>query len=285
MSEVKFIPPEQNPWLVRLLQSFFYLVGYFAFKFRLVVSEADLAKVRAIANSRVVYLPNHSNLDDGLVVFQLSARIGQMFHYVVAIEAFRGVIGKLIRQVGAYSIRRGVGDRPSIVQTLKILQQPAAKLVIFPEGGCSYQNDTVIPFRTGAVELSFKALERLTKQEGNVQDLYLVPISLKYCYPQATEANVSKALTELEKALSIHAKGDNYQRTRAIAERVLTNLEAEYHVVPDETDDWNQRIQNLRTQMLYYCETKLDLKSSVQLRDRERVYKVQVSFTQSRRSG
>ncbi|MEL6930508.1 MAG: 1-acyl-sn-glycerol-3-phosphate acyltransferase [Cyanobacteria bacterium J06600_6] len=275
MSEVKFIPPEQSTFLVRLLQSFFYLVTYFAFKFRLLITEQDLAKVRAIADSRVVYLPNHSNLDDAVAVFQLSARIGQMFHYVVAIEAFRGAVGTLMRKVGAYSIRRGVGDRPSVVQTLKILQQPASKLVVFPEGGCSYQNDTVIPFRTGAVELSFKALERIAKQSEDIPNLYLVPVSLKYCYPQADHTDVSKALAELETALAINPQGDNYSRIRAIAGQILTSLEAEYQLNVAVGADWNERLENLRTQMLNYCEAKLDLTSRVQLRDRERVYKIQ----------
>jgi 1-acyl-sn-glycerol-3-phosphate acyltransferase len=140
MSDPQFIPPQQNPLLVRLIQSIFYLVTYFGFKFRLIVKEEDLAKVKAIASHRVVYLPNHSNLDDGVAVFQLSARLGQLFHYIVAIEAFRGGVGKLMQTVGAYSLRRGVGDRPSMIQTLKILQQPQCKLVIFPEGGCSFSD-------------------------------------------------------------------------------------------------------------------------------------------------
>ena len=276
MSEPKFIPPQQNPLLVRLLQSIFYLVAYFVFKFRLVISEEDLAKVRAVADKRVVYLPNHSNLDDAVVVFQLSARIGQLFHYVVAIEGFQGVIGKLIQQVGAYSLRRGVGDRASIRQTLKILQQPQCKLVIFPEGGCSYQNDTVIPFRTGAVELSFKAMEKIVKQEGTVPDFYLVPVSLKYCYPNATEVQMDQALSRLEAALSLKSiTDDHYSRLRTIAEKVLTSLEAEYYVVPSDLTDWNPRLQNLRQEMLQYCEGKLELTAKTQLRDRERVYQVQ----------
>ncbi|MEL6495756.1 MAG: 1-acyl-sn-glycerol-3-phosphate acyltransferase [Cyanobacteria bacterium J06623_7] len=277
MSQSKFIPPQHNIPLIRLLQSIFYLVGYFAFKFRLIISETDIAKTRAIADRRVVYLPNHSNLDDAVVIFQLSARLGQLFNYVVAIEAFRGATGWLMQQVGAYSIRRGVGDRPSVVQTLKILQQPQCKLVIFPEGGCSYQNDTVIPFRPGAFELSFKAMGRIAKQEGTIPDLYLVPVSLKYCYPQATAEDVSRALAELETAVNIvpAADGNNYSRLRAIAKRVLTDLETEYGVVADRLQDWNQRLEILRAKMLNYCEAKLDLNSRVQLADRERVYQVQ----------
>jgi 1-acyl-sn-glycerol-3-phosphate acyltransferase len=279
MPDPKFIPPQQNPLLVRLVQSIFYLVTYLAFKFSLIVSEEDLAKVRAIACDRVVYLPNHSNLDDGVAVFQLSARIGQLFHYVVAIEAFQGVIGKLIQLVGAYSLRRGVGDRSSVIQTLTLLQQPQCKLVIFPEGGCSYQNDTVIPFRTGAIELSFKALEKLVKQENAVPNFYLVPVSLKYSYPKATKKQIDQALTRLENALALKPiQDDHYFRLRAIAEKVLTSLETEYHVAVEQTD-WNQRCQNLRKQMLAYCEAKLAIAAKNQLGDREanreRVYQVQ----------
>ena len=210
------------------------------------------------------------------MVFLLSARIGQLFHYVVALEAFQGIIGKLMQKMGAYSIRRGVGDRQSVIQTLKILQQPKCKLVIFPEGGCSYQNDTVIPFRSGAVELSFKAMEKLVKRDGLVPDFYLVPVSLKYYYPGATEVQIDQALSRLSRALSLDSvQDDAYLRLRAIAERVLRNLEAEYFLTPLKEHDWNQRIKNLKQQMLNCCEAKLGLSSTANLPNRERVYKIQ----------
>ncbi len=277
MSDIRFIPPKQNPLLARLIQSIFYLVAFFAYKIRLIIDEEDVGKMRAIADKRVVYLPNHSNLDDGLVVFLLSARLGQLFHYIVALEAFQGWIGKLMQNMGAYSIRRGIGDRQSVVQTLKILQQPQCKLVIFPEGGCSYQNDTVMPFRPGAVELSFKAMEKLVKQEATIPDFYLVPVSLKYHYPGETDIHIDQALNRLEIALSLESKPDDfYLRLRAIAAKILINLEREYQVVALDSKDWNQRIINLKRSMLDYCETTLGIKPLEQLPDRERIYKIQV---------
>ncbi len=277
MSDIRFIPPKQNPLLARLIQSIFYLVAFFAYKIRLIIDEEDVGKMREIADKRVVYLPNHSNLDDGLVVFLLSARLGQLFHYIVALEAFQGWIGKLMQNMGAYSIRRGVGDRQSVVQTLKILQQPQCKLVIFPEGGCSYQNDTVMPFRPGAVELSFKAMEKLVKQEATIPDFYLVPVSLKYHYPGETDIHIDQALNRLEIALSLESKPDDfYLRLRAIAAKILINLEREYQVVALDSKDWNQRIINLKRSMLDYCETTLGIKPLEQLPDRERIYKIQV---------
>ncbi len=271
----KFAPPQQNPLLTRLLQSISYFVIYLVYKVSLVVDDHDVAQLKAIADKRVVYLPNHSNLDDGLVMFLLSARLGQLFNYVVAYEAFQGLIGKLMQKVGAYSIRRGVGDRYSIVQTLKILQQPQCKLVIFPEGGCSYQNETVMPFRPGAVELSFKAIEKIAKQD-TVPNFYLVPVSIKYCYPNSSDVEIERALQRLETVLDLHPQeNDFYWRLRNVAERVLTNLETEYHVSPIEPRDWNQRIRRLKERMLDYCEKKLDLSSATALPDRERVYKIQ----------
>lgn len=275
MSESKFIPPTRNPLLTRILQSISYLVVYFGYSIQLVIDEEDVDKVKAIADSRTVLLPNHSNLDDGLVMFLLSARLGQLFNYVVAHEAFRGAIGKLMQVVGAYSIRRGVGDRYSIMQTLEILQQPQCKLVIFPEGGCSYQNDTVIPFRSGALELSFKAIAKLVKQTGTVPNFYLLPVSLKYYYPDANEQAISRALSRLESTLSLKPAGDVYSRLRTVAERVLSELETEYRVIPEDSNDWDRRITNLRKRMLNYCEEKLGIPPANQVADRERVYKIQ----------
>lgn len=275
MGEAKFLPPKQNAVLTRLIQSIFYIVMYFAYQVKLEVSDRDIATLKKLDGKRVIYLPNHSNLDDGLVMFLFSARLGQLFHYIVAYEAFNGIIGWLMQAVGAYSIRRGVGDRSSIVQTLKILQQPKCKLTIFPEGGCSYQNDTVMQFRTGGIELAFKAVSKLAKQEAD-SDLYLVPVSIQYFYLGKTDLQIDRSLSELETALEISpAKNDFYLRLRAIAARVLDNLEAEYQIESNLGEDWNFRIARLKKTLLNYCEDKLNLASATQLPNRERVYRVQ----------
>ena len=219
-------------------------------------------------------------------MFLLSARVGQLFNYVVAYEAFRGLIGKLMQTVGAYSIRRGVGDRDSIVQTLKMLQQPQCKLVIFPEGGCSYQNDTVMPFRSGAVELSFKAMEKIAKKEDAVPNFYLVPTSIKYQYKNATNAEIDRGLEELETALNLQSGEDDfYSRLRNVGDRVLSNLETEYSVSVLDGSNWNQRMDRLRKQMLDYCEKKLNLVPATALPNRERIYSsIYFIFSRSRRS-
>jgi 1-acyl-sn-glycerol-3-phosphate acyltransferase len=277
-SQPKFYAPKLNPLLTRLCQSISYLGANVIYRMDLVVEPAQLEKVKALGEERIVYLPNHPTLDDGIALFMLSARLGQLFHYVVAYESFQGWLANFLPLVGAYSMRRGIGDRPSIAQTLEILRQPACRLVIFPEGGCSYQNDTVMPFRTGAIQLPLQAMSKLNKQGEIVPAIYLVPISLKYGYPNSMNAEINQTLRRLEQALNItKTYADFYQRLRLVGEQVLENIETECGLEPQTTTDkdWNERIKQLKEGLLHQCEEKLNLSANPLIPMRERVYKIQ----------
>ncbi|MEM9487052.1 MAG: 1-acyl-sn-glycerol-3-phosphate acyltransferase, partial [Cyanobacteria bacterium P01_F01_bin.116] len=159
-----FFPPKQQPLLIRLVQSVSYGVLQSLYRCGLIVSDDDVAKLRAIDGARIVYVCNHPTMEDGMVLFGLAARVGQLWHYIVARESFQGLQGKFLQWMGCYSIRRGLGDRASIAQTLSLLKQPQARVVIFPEGGCSYQNDTVMAFRSGAIQMPLQVMAQLAKK-------------------------------------------------------------------------------------------------------------------------
>ncbi len=277
-SRQQFYPPKLNPLFTRLCQSISYLVARVAYRMELVVEDAELEKVKALGDERIVYLPNHPTLDDGIALFLFSTRLGQLLHYVVAYESFQGFLAKFLPLVGAYSMRRGIGDRPSIAETLKILRQPACRLVIFPEGGCSYQNDTVMSFRTGAIQMSLQAMSKFKKLSKTVPPIYLVPISLKYRYLNSMNAEINQTLRLLEQALNItKTDADSYQRLRIVGEQVLKNMETEYGIEAQTTanEDWNERIKQLKEHLLLQCEEKLNLSANPLLPMRERVYKIQ----------
>ena len=274
-SSPEFYPPKLNPVFTRLVQSISYVGAYYAYRVELVVKAEDIAKIKAIEDKRIVYLPNHPTLDDGVILFMFSARLGQLFHYIVAKEAFQGLMGEFLQRIGAYSIKRGLGDRASISQTLELIQQPKSRLVIFPEGGCSYKNDTVMPFRSGAIQLPFSAMNQLVKKQGNMPDLYLVPVSLKYRYTKPMNWAIEQSLSQLEKALGIQANTTEfYPRLRAIGEKILISIEKEYGVEVT-TEDWNSRIERLKDHILHDCEQKLQLTPKDHIPARERVYKIQ----------
>lgn len=276
VSNSQFYPPKLNPIFTRLIQSISALIAYYMFQVKLETTAEDVAKIKAIDNSRIVYLPNHPTLDDGIILFMLSARLGQLFHYIVAKEVFQGLMGKFLQLIGAYSIKRGLGDRASISQTIQLLQQPKSRVVIFPESGCSYQNDTVMPFRPGAIQLPFSAMNQLAKKEADLPDLYLVPISLKYRYTNQMNEVIEKSLSQLEAVLNLQASNNEfYPRLRNIAEKVLDNIEQEYGTKSEAKDNWNQRIEHLKDRILHECEQQLDLPPKAHLALRERVYKIQ----------
>ncbi|MEL6493010.1 MAG: 1-acyl-sn-glycerol-3-phosphate acyltransferase [Cyanobacteria bacterium J06621_3] len=279
-----FYPPKQLPLMARLVQSISYPLGRILYKVRLSVSDDSVARFRKVEHSRIVVVCNHPTMEDGITLFVLSARLGQLFHYIVAYESFKGLLGEFIQRLGCYSIRRGVGDRASISQTLSLLKTPRCRLVIFPEGGCSYQNDTVMPFRPGAIQLPMSALAQLAKKAptpADIPDFYVVPLSLKYRYRQPMQRVVEKTLKRLEDALNLKSSGlDDYQRLRQIGNQVILAIEAEAGLSDKNTSgqsplDWNERIDRLRQIFIAKCESALGIAPNLNLPIRERVYKVQ----------
>lgn len=275
MSE--FHPPRLNSTLVHLCQNAAPFLGRWHYRMTLEIHPTCLEKLATLREQRLLLLANHPTFHDGMALFLLSARLGETFHYLVAYEAFKGLQGPLLQRIGAYSVRRGLGDRRSIAQTLELLTQPACRLVIFPEGGCSFQNDTVMPFRVGAIHLALQAMSKLVKRSEPRPDLYVVPISLKYHYTGNMTQVINDTLSRLEQTLQVPAASDFYQRLRAVAEQVLVNLEQDYGLYSAETAqmDWNQRILYIKTFLLQHCEQTLAITSAPSEPARERVYKIQ----------
>ncbi|MBD3882227.1 1-acyl-sn-glycerol-3-phosphate acyltransferase [Phormidium tenue FACHB-886] len=269
-----FYPPKLNPPLVWLLQQAAPWIAKWQNGLELIVSTEPLVPLEILQEQPCLLLCNHSAFEDEIVLFLLSAQIGKPFYYLAAHERFRGIQGWLYQQIGAYSVRRGLADRPSVAQTLQLITQPDCKLVVFPEGGCSFQNDTVMPFRAGAVQMALQALSKQAKQGKPISDFYIVPISLKYRYRGNMSAAIEKTMKTLEQAIGVAPQGDIYQRLRQVAKQVLASCEREYGLTVSAHSTWNQRITALKTQVLQQCEQQLGLSSAVGEPDRERVYRI-----------
>lgn len=275
MSE--FYPPRLNPVFVRLCQSISPLVGHWHYQMDLKMESSCLEKVANLRDRRLLFVSNHPTYYDWIAVFLLSARLGEVFHYLAAHERFKGTEGHFLQRMGAYSVRRGLADRSSVAQTMELLMQPTCRLVIFPEGGCSFQNDTVMPFRVGAVQIALQVMAKFIKRDEPLPDLYVVPLSLKYRYTEDMTQIIHKTLSRLEKALQISAQPSFYERLRAISEQILVGFEQDYGLYSAEIaqQSWNQRIPRLKAHILENCEQKLAIVSTPNTRDRERVYKIQ----------
>jgi len=279
-----FYPPKLSPPLVWVLQRASPLIAQHRYRMRLEVQPKDLEILRTLQPHRLLLLPNHPTHYDWIALFLLSARWGQPFYYLAAHERFVGATGWFLQRMGAYSLRRGLGDRPSIAKTLELLSQPRCRLVMFPEGGFSFQNDTVMPFRPGAVQLAMQAMQRQVKQGTPVEaleDLYAVPIALKYRYQGDMAPAIEQTLKQLEKALWVFPSStDWYERLLVIGEQVLLGFERDYGLPIAETvrRQRHDRIQQVKDHILNYCEQTLKLSPNAHEPLRERVYRIQRSL-------
>jgi 1-acyl-sn-glycerol-3-phosphate acyltransferase len=270
-----FYPPKLNPFWVKIAQWLVRPVCHWIHKFSLVISEDSLVRLRSLLDQRLLLLPNHPTFHDPWALFALSTYAGRPFYYLSALEPFAGATGPWMQRLGGYSIRRGMADRASISQTIELLTQPDCKLVIFAEGGCSFQNDTVMPFETGAIQMAFQALKRLEKQSSECPDLYAVPISLKYRYQQDMTAIIEHTLQGLEQALELKTVGEPYQRLRVVTERRLQDWECWLRLQPKAEQTQEQRMAIVKIQILELCEQILGLLPGIRDSNRDRVYRIQ----------
>jgi 1-acyl-sn-glycerol-3-phosphate acyltransferase len=280
-SMTQFYPPQLNPALVWVIQKIFPIAAKQLLKLDIVVEPESLARLKGLQGKSFLILCNHPTFHDPMVMFLLSARLGQPFYYLAAYEQFQKPLQAWVYQrIGAYSIRRGLADRPSIAQTVELMGQRNTRLVIFPEGGCSFQNDTVMPLRAGGVQMALQAMAKRAKSGKILRDYYVVPVSLKYRYTGDMTAAIAQALGKLEETLAIAPKVDSdfYQRLRQVAAHLLRRYEAEYGLQSPPEDglatNWNQRITALKAQVLQQCELRLGLSPAVGEPDRERVYRI-----------
>jgi hypothetical protein len=274
-----FYPPKLNPSLVKLLQTLSPWILRQRAGLELSISTEPNVPLSTLQNSPCLLLCNHPTFNDPLVMFSFSQRVQRPFYYMAAHERFSGLEGWLLQQIGGYSIRRGQADRESVAQTLKLLAQPDCRLVIFPEGGCSFQNDTVMPFRPGAVQMALQSLSKRSKQ-GEVRDFWVVPISLKYRYSGQMGPIIERSLRRLEQDLGVSGTGDLYSRLRVVSAAVMGRFEQDYGLALTadaklENIDWNQRIVAIKAQVLTQCEQRLSLTPTPDEPNRERVYRIQ----------
>lgn len=273
-----FYPPRMTPVLVRLTQSISPWLGRWCYRMRLEIAPESLEKLARVSEHRLLLLPNHPTHYDWVALFLLSARCGELFHYLAAYERFGTLEGRFLQRMGAYSVRRGMGDRPSVAKTLEILMRPRCRLVVFSEGGFSFQNDTVMPFRTGGVQCAMQAMSKLGKQGEPIPDFYALAVAIKYQYVGDMAPVIDSTLARLEKALWVFPTSpDFYERLLVVADQVLLGFERDYGLPIQETvqQSRNERIVRVKNHILQYCEQKLEILPNLQEPLRERVYKIQ----------
>ncbi|MCX8000202.1 MAG: 1-acyl-sn-glycerol-3-phosphate acyltransferase, partial [Leptospiraceae bacterium] len=146
------------------------------------VFDYDRERLRKLQYERVLYVSNHPSTIEPPVAYYVANCMGSRFHFMASravFEWFGGFVGELIRRVGAFSILSGGLDRDAVKTARSILAQEGGKLAVFPEGMNSNENDNLLPFQPGAVQLGFWGLEDALKKDSKA-DITVVTAFVKY---------------------------------------------------------------------------------------------------------
>ncbi len=216
---------------------------------RVEIAGGDLKRLRALRGERLVLTPNHPTNTDPALMFELSRRAQMPFHYLCCREAFdhwNGLWGAMIQRIGAYSVVRGTADRASFAYTREVLARPGAKLVLFPEGEVYSQNDSLLPFQTGAIQLALWGRDAARKNEPGAQ-VSLLPCALRYRFLRDVKPVLHQKLARLEDHLEMPpGPPDLYVRMRSVAIRIFENVEREYDLHPAPGDALTARLETAK---------------------------------------
>src|SRR5204863_2606190 len=122
------------------------------------------------------------------------------FNYMAARDLLVGPVGWLLQRGGAFSVRRGTPDREAIRCTRRLLAEQDRKVVVCPEGTAYEQNDVLLPFQPGVIQIGFWVVEELEKL-GKEARLPIVPVAIKYLTIGDARPSIERRLTKLAQAL------------------------------------------------------------------------------------
>ncbi|MBK8222774.1 MAG: 1-acyl-sn-glycerol-3-phosphate acyltransferase [Candidatus Obscuribacter sp.] len=272
-----FRPPLDTPFLFWWAKINLPLMMKFNLKGTTVrVMDGALERFAKLKGKHAMVCPNHSNRHDPQIMFAFGVKADEYFNFVAAREVFdydHGINGWWLQRLGTYSVVRGAADRESFKTTRRILSEGQKKLVLFPEGEISRQNDTIMPLESGAAQLSFWAMTDLEKhfleakagkngkEVGTTNDttagtefepVYIQPMAFKYTYPGdiSSELRESLKMLEMRLGLKVDEEGTFQVRIKRLAETLLSTLEKEYGFKRRDDLTMNDRVRELRLHIL-----------------------------------
>lgn len=232
-----------------------------------VIKEQDKRMLKSLKGERLVFVSNHPSTKEPPITFYLSRYTYSRFHYMAGREVFdwmNGFVGQVIKRMGAYSVIAGISDRESLKATRAILTEPEGKLVLFPEGEpTGNENDTLLPFQPGATQLAFWGYEDALKKDPKA-DICFLTTCIKYRMSGSIHEirkDVDKSLDRLEQYFDLSKKGKTLvHRMLSIGRCLVERAEEDLGLKPGPTWDFDYRVGNLRHHILDTVAEKVRIK-------------------------
>ncbi len=250
-----FIPPSfELPFVLGLDLSFPILSKLLFNLDGIELPREDERVLSEIKDKRVLYLSNHPSDVEPAVAYYVANSIGTRFNFMASRSIFNwgfGLVGEVIKRVGAFSVLSGSPDRDALKTAKGILASPKGKLVMYPEGMMSGENDNLVSFMPGVAQVGFWGLDAaLSKEPG--AELYIQPTFVKYKISGSRESilrEIESSLGRIEKKLRLYPGGRTLLRRFLTVGRVLLEeTEFELGIPKSEIDgkDFDYRLGRAR---------------------------------------
>ncbi|MEA5616625.1 1-acyl-sn-glycerol-3-phosphate acyltransferase [Cronbergia sp. UHCC 0137] len=221
---------------------------------------------------------------------QLQHPIHGHFIYDRGIPLWAGKhIGWLFAHLGGTPIQRGKADWTGLRSVRDLYLNGQFPMVAAPEGATNGLSEIVSPLEPGIAQFGFWCAEDLHKA-GRSEEVFILPVGLKYSYINEPWSAIANLLTELETASGLFVNQETkadleslYPRLLTLAEHLLSIMEQFYtrfyhQKLPDEKitsgeiTDRNEalayRLQSVMNVALFIAEQYFDLSSRGNWTDR-----------------
>ncbi|TGL60221.1 1-acyl-sn-glycerol-3-phosphate acyltransferase [Leptospira ognonensis] len=264
-----FIPPAFELPVALTLDFSFPLLSKLLFNLDSVeIAREDLKYLREFRNKRLLYLSNHPSEVEPIIAYHVANQMGTRFHFMASRNIFNwgfGLVGELIKRVGAFSILTGSADRDAIKMSRKILSSSDGKLVLYPEGMMSGENDNLVSFMPGVAQVAYGGLEDALKKDPSAQ-LMVLPTAVKYIISGSKDSilrKVEESLQRIERKLKLYPGGRTLLRRFLTVGRVLLE-ETEFELGVPKADidgkDFDYRLGRARHTALNQAASILNVK-------------------------
>lgn len=310
---LEFIPPALNPSVLRITQ----LLLPAWIRSQTILSQIEAENVKTLVKLidkfqqkkiRFLIAFRHPQVEDPFslgyllshIVPKVARQEGIKLNYPVHAHFIydRGIplwagshIGWFLSRMGGTSIQRGKADWAGLRSARNLFAEADFPIGAAPEGGTNGLSEMISPLEPGIAQLGFWCAEDLQKA-GRSEQVFILPVGIKYSYVNPPWESIEKLLSELEEAsgLPLNETGFDkalpqetlYPRLIRLAENLLFVMEdfykrfyhhsPEINIAETETSDGNEaiaaRLKSLLDSALKVSEDYFDLLPKGNFNDR-----------------
>lgn len=224
-----------------------------------VIDEESWANWRRIPkNAAYLIASKHAHFNDHFAIAGLAEKVGTHCLYISIPEAFVGYLGIqgwVVRSLGGFPVQRGGTNIHATRYIVECLVKGNQPLVIFPEGELYFLNDVVTPLKIGTALFALEGARARVEAE-KLGGTYILPMGLKYVYPQDAAPLLEEKLVHCEKTFYGTPKsGEMFSRIRSLMEGVERNSERRF-AFKGEGDTPEKRFFSISRQLIDSLETR-----------------------------